>query len=107
MGRLQRMKHELKAGWATLRYGAAKAAGRALEEAERLQLRLDIRRLDKRIQDLCGDIGERAVALHERGEAAERVLDDLEIARGAEQVLALKAERAKLIREMDETRSSD
>ena len=107
MGRLHRMKHDLQAGWATFRYGAAKAAGRALEEAERLQLRLDIRKLDERIQDLFGNIGERAVELHEHGETAERVLEDLEIARGAEQVLALKAERAKLLREMDETQSSD
>jgi len=46
MGVVQRVKHDLKAGWAALRYGTAKVAGRALEETERLQLRLEVRKLD-------------------------------------------------------------
>jgi hypothetical protein len=100
MGVVQRVKHDLKTGWAALRYGTAKAAGRALEETERLQLRLELRKLDERM-----DIGERAVELHERGEPVDRILADLELAHGAEQVSALKAEREKLMRDMDDLRS--
>ena len=43
MGLLQRLKHDLKAGFATLRHGTAQAAVRALEETELLRIRLDIR----------------------------------------------------------------
>ena len=105
MGVVQRMKHDLKAGWAALRYGTAKAAGRAFEEAERLQLRLEVRKLDERMKDIYRDIGERAVELHERGEPVDRILSDLELAHGAEQASALKAERDKLMRDMDDLRS--
>lgn len=105
MSLLQRLKHDLRAGWASLRYGTARAATRALEETELLRLRLDLRKLDERIRDLCGDVGERAVELYERGEPAERVLEDHEINRLAQQVLALRAEREKLLSEMDEIRS--
>lgn len=70
-----------------------------------LRLRLDLRKLDERIGDLCGDIGERAIELYERGEPAERVLDDHEITRLAHQVLTLWAERDKLRAEMVEIRS--
>lgn len=107
MGLLRRIKHDLKAGWASLRYGAAQAATRALEEAELLRLRLDVRKLEDRIKDLCRDIGERAVELHERGEPAERVLADRDVLRVAEQVRALKAERTKLLREIEEMRSGE
>lgn len=104
MGLLKRMKHDVRAGWTSLRYGTAKAATRALEEAELLRLRLDLRKLDERIRDLCGDIGERAVELHERGETAEHVLSDREINRMVHQALSLRAERSKLLVEMDEVR---
>jgi len=105
MGLLQRMKHDVRAGWVSLRYGTAKAATRALEEAELLRLRLDLRKLDERIKNLCGDIGERAVDLHERGESVEHVLEDREMNRIVQQVLSLRAERAKLLADMDDVRS--
>ncbi len=105
MGLLQRMKHDVRAGWASLRYGTAKAATRALEETELLRLRLDLRKLDERIKDLCGDIGERAVDLHERGESAEHVLEDREMNRIVQQVLSLRAERMKLLADMEDVRS--
>lgn len=101
---LQRLKHDLKAGWAALRYGTVQAASRALEETELLGLRLELRKIDERINDLYRDIGERAIDLHERGEPVDRVLTDSEITRVAEQVAVLKAERAKVLREMDEAR---
>lgn len=105
MGLLKRMNHDFRAGWESLRYGTARAATRALEETELLRLRLDLRRLDERIKDLCGDIGERAVELHERGESAEHVLEDREITQIVQQVLSLRAERTKLIADMDDVRS--
>jgi hypothetical protein len=104
MGLLQRMTHDIRAGWASLRHGTARAATRALEEAELLRLRLDLRKLDDRIRDLCGDIGERAVELYERGESTDHVLADREINRIVQQVATLRAERAKLTAEMDEIR---
>jgi hypothetical protein len=105
MGLLQRIKHDVKAGWATLRYGTAQAATRALEETELLRLRLEVRKLDQRISELYGDLGERAVELSERGVPAEQVLSDSEIVRVAEQVASLQGDRAKLTVEMDEIRS--
>jgi hypothetical protein len=102
---LQRMKHDVRAGWVSLRYGTAKAATRALEETELLRLRLDLRKLDERIRDLCGDIGERAVELHERGEPAGQMLEDREINQLVHQVLALRAERMKLLADMDDVKS--
>ena len=105
MGLLQRMKHDVRAGWASMRYGTAKAATRALEEAELLRFRLDLRKLDERIRDLCGDIGERAVELHERGEPAGDVLEDREINRIVQQVLSLRAERTKLLADMEDVRN--
>lgn len=105
MGLLQRMKHDVRAGWMSLRYGTAKAATRALEETELLRLRLDLRKLDERIKDLCGDIGERAVELHERGESAKQVLEDREMNQLVQQVLSLRAEKAKLLTDMDDVRS--
>lgn len=107
MGLVQRFRHDLKAGWALLRYGTARAATRALEETELLRLRLDLRKLDERIRDLCGDIGERAVELHECGEPVERVLADREINQVVQQVLSLRAERQKLLSEMEDIRSGE
>jgi hypothetical protein len=102
MGFLQRLKHDVRSGWASLRYGPARAATRALEETEMLRLRLDLRKLDDRIKDLHGEIGERAVDLHERGESADHILSDREINHLAQQVSTLTAERAKILSEMDE-----
>ncbi len=105
MGLLQRLTHDVKAGLAKLRYGTVHAAHRALEETELLQLRLEIRKLDGRINEVCGDIGERALDLHERGEPTEQILADPDVVRGIEQVLSLRAERSKLTTEMDEIRN--
>lgn len=101
---LQRLKHDLKAGWAALRYGTVQAANRALEETELLRLRLEVRKLDERIHEFYRDIGERVMELHDRGESADRVLMDQEVTRLAEQVAVLKVERAKLLQEMDDAR---
>lgn len=105
MGVLQRLKHDLRTGLATLRLGTAHAASRALEETELLRMRLEIRRLDQRLSDLYKDIGERAVEMKERGETAERVLHDTEIGRLVREVQALKESRKKLEAEMDEIRN--
>jgi hypothetical protein len=106
MNVLQRIKHDLKAGWATLRHGTAQAVNRTLEEAELLRLRLDLRKLDQRLHDLFRDLGERAVELYERGEPGDRIMADFEIARGMEQIQTLKEERAKLLAEMDGVRTA-
>ena len=102
VGRLQRLTHDLKAGLTKLRFGAVQAATRALEETEVLKLRFEVRKLDRRIKDLCRDIGERAVELRERGESSTQILSDRDLTHAAEQVAALKAERAKLMAEMDD-----
>ena len=81
MGLLQRVKHDLKAGLATLRLGTAQVANRALEETELLRIRLEIRKLDQQLGDLYRDVGERAVNLREGREPVERVLYDAEIGR--------------------------
>lgn len=67
MGMLQRLSHDLRAGWVTLRHGTAKAATRALEEGELLRYRLELRKVDQQLDDLHVDIGERTIALHDRG----------------------------------------
>lgn len=107
MGLMQRLAHDVRAGLAKLRYGTVRAAHRALEETELLQLRLEVRKLDERIDELNGDLGERAIDLHGRGESAEQIVRDPEILRRVEQVLALQAERTKLLAEMDEIRVED
>ena len=81
MGFLQRLKHDLKAGLATLRHGTAQAANRALGKTELLRLRLEIRKLDQQLGELYRDAGERAVNLREAGKPVERVLYDAEIGR--------------------------
>lgn len=105
MGLLQRLKHDLRTGLATLRLGTAHAASRALEETELLRMRLEIRKLDQQLSDLYKDIGERAVDMKERGETAERVMYDAEIGRLVREVQVLKESRKKLEAEMDEIRN--
>ncbi len=107
MGLLQRLKHDLRTGLATLRLGTAHAASRALEETELLRMRLEIRKLDQQLSDLYKDIGERAVELKERGETAERVMYDAEIGRMVRDVQVLKESRKKLEIEMDEIRNEE
>ncbi|MEQ1793532.1 MAG: hypothetical protein ABL970_05000 [Nitrospira sp.] len=105
MGLLQRLKDDFRSGVATLRLGTAHAATRALEETELLRIRLDIRKIDQQLSDLYKDIGERAVEMKERGETAERVSYDAEIARVMRDIQQLKDSRKKLEAEMDEIRN--
>ena len=104
MGLLQRLKHDLKAGVATLRLGTAQVANRALEETELLRIRLEIRKLDQKLAELHRDVGERAVNLREGGEPVERVLYDAEISRLVKEIQELKETRGKLESEMTEVR---
>jgi flagellar motility protein MotE (MotC chaperone) len=103
---LQRISEDVKAGWVKVRYGTARVATRALEETELVRLRLQLRKCDERLRELHREVGERAVALHERGEKVERVLVDTELLRLIDQLSSVKAERAKLLAEMDDVRSS-
>ena len=105
MGLLQRLKHDLKVGFATLRHGTAQAAVRALEETELLRIRLEIRKLDQQLDELYRDVGERAVILGEGGESAERVLYDAEVGRLVKEIQELKDAREKLESEVMEIRS--
>ena len=105
MGLLQRLKHDLRSGLATLRFGTARAASRALEETELLRMRLELRKLDQQLTDLYRDVGERAVDMKERGEPAERILFDAEIIRLVRDVQLMKESRTKLKAEMDEIRN--
>ena len=105
MGLLQRLKHDLKAGLATLRHGTAQAAIRALEETELLRIRLDIRKLDQQLDELYRDVGERGVHLCEGGEPVERVLYDAEVGRLVKEIQELKDARGKLESEIAEIRS--
>ncbi len=107
MGIVQQVRHDLKAGWARLRFGTAKAANRALEETELLRLRLAVRTLDTQIKDLCRDIGERALEMHQRREPIDRILSDPEVAQDLDRACTLRAERTKLQAEMDLARSDD
>jgi len=104
VGLLQRLKHDLKAGVATLRLGTAQVANRALEETELLRIRLEIRKLDQKLAELHRDVGERAVNLREGGEPVERVLYDAEIGRLVKDIQELKEARGKLESEMTEVR---
>jgi hypothetical protein len=105
MGLLQRLKHDLKTGLATLRLGTAQAANRALEETELLRLRLEVRKLDQLLSDLYRDVGERAVNLQVRGEPAEQLLQDAELVRLVRDVQELKETRKKLEADMDDIRA--
>jgi hypothetical protein len=102
MRMLQRLSHDLRAGWVTLRHGTAQAATRALEEGELLRYRLELRKMDQQLDDLHGDIGERTIELHERGETADRILSDSDITRMLQQVRTLQDERTKLLLEMND-----
>jgi hypothetical protein len=104
VGLLQRLKHDLKAGLATLRLGTAQVANRALEETELLRIRLEIRKLDQQLDELYRDVGERAVNLREGGEPVERVLYDAEIGRLVKEIQEVKDARGKLESEMTEVR---
>jgi hypothetical protein len=105
VGFLQRLTHDLRTGLATLRFGTAHAASRALEETELLRMRLEIRKLDQQLTDLYKDVGERAVDMKERGEPVERVMFDAEIVRLVRDVQLVKESRKKLEVEMDEIRN--
>jgi hypothetical protein len=105
VGLLQRLKHDLKAGLATLRLGTAQVANRALEETELLRIRLEIRKLDQQLDELHRDVGERAVNLREGGEPVERVLYDAEIGRLVKEIQELKDARGKLVLEMTDVRA--
>jgi hypothetical protein len=105
VGLLQRLKHDLKTGLATLRLGTAQAANRALEETDLLRLRLEARKIEDRLGDLYRDVGERAVSLRENGEPAERVLYDMEIGRLVKEIQQLKDASRKLEAEMAEVRN--
>ncbi|HKT34575.1 MAG TPA: hypothetical protein VJR03_07060 [Nitrospira sp.] len=107
MGLLQRLKHDLKSGLATLRLGTAQAANRALEETELLRLRLELRRIDQQLKELYRDVGERAVSLREAGEPVERVLHDTEIARLVQEIQQLKDTAGKLDADMQEIREAE
>ena len=105
MGIFQRIKHDVKAGLATLRHGTAQAAIRALEETELLRIRLDIRKFDRQLEELYRDVGERAIHLREAGEPVQRVLYDTEIDRLVKEIQDLKDAREKLESEITEIRS--
>ena len=105
MGIFQRLKHDVKAGLATLRHGTAQAAIRALEETELLRIRLDIRKFDRQLEELYRDVGERAIHLREAGEPVQRVLYDGEIDRLVKEIQDLKDAREKLESEITEIRS--
>ena len=105
MGIFQRLKHDVKAGLATLRHGTAQAAIRALEETELLRIRFDIRKFDQQLEELYRDVGERAVHLREAGEPVERVLYDAEVDRLVKEIQNLKDAREKLESEITEIRS--
>jgi len=107
MGFFQRIGHDLRTGLAKLRYGTVQAAHRALEETELLQLRLEVRKVDGLLETLYSDIGERALELYERGEPPDRILLDPDLVRKRQEVLALKAERGKVVREMEDVRGGE
>lgn len=107
MGLLQRLKHDLKTGLATLRLGTAQAANRALEETDLLRLRLEIRKIEQQLGELYRDVGERAVSLREAGEPVERVLYDTEIGRLVTEIHRLKDSGRKLETEMSEIRNQE
>ena len=93
MGLMQRLKDDFRSGLATLRLGTAHVAGRALEAADLLRMRLEVRKIDQQLSDLYKDIGERAVEMKERGETAERVTYDEEIGRVVREIQHLKDAR--------------
>ena len=107
MGLLQRLKLDLKAGWATLRQGTAEAANRAMEESELLKLRLELRKIQDQLDQVHEDIGERTVRLAEQGSSLESISADRDIAAWIDQVRKLRDERARIEADMDSIRSME
>ena len=107
MGLLQRLKLDLKAGWATLRQGTAEAANRAMEESELLKLRLELRKNQDQLDQVHEDIGERTVRLAEQGSSLESISADRDIAAWIDQVRKLRDERARIEADMDSIRSME
>ena len=107
MGLLQRLKLDLKAGWATLRQGTAEAANRAMEESELLKLRLELRKIQDQLDQVHEDIGERTVRLAEQGSSVEAISADRDIAAWIDQVRKLRDERARIEADMDSIRSME
>jgi hypothetical protein len=107
MGLLQRLKLDLKAGWATLRQGTAEAANRAMEESELLKLRLELRKIQDQLDQVHEDIGERTVRLAEQGSPVEAIKTDRDIAAWIDQVRKLRDERARIETDMDSIRSME
>jgi predicted nucleic acid-binding Zn-ribbon protein len=105
MGLLQRIKLDLKAGWATLRQGTAEAANRAMEESELLKLRLELRKIQDQLDQVHEDIGERTVRLTEQGSALDTIKTDREITSWIDEVRKLRDERARIEEEMNSIRS--
>jgi hypothetical protein len=107
MGLLQRIKLDLKTGWATLRQGTAEAANRAMEESELLKLRLELRKIQDQLDQVHEDIGERTVRLAEQGSTLEAIKADRGIAVWIDQVRKLRDERARIEADMDSIRSME
>ena len=107
MGLLQRLKLDLKAGWATLRQGTAEAANRAMEESELLKLRLELRKIQDQLDQVHEDIGERTVRLSEQGSTLDAIKTDREITAWIEEVRKLREERARIEADMDSIRSME
>ncbi len=105
MRMLQRIAQDLRAGWATLRQGAADAANRALEESELVQLRLRARKLDEQVNHLYEDIGELALARHDKGQTVERFMKDAEMTQLLSRLQRLREARAKLEAEINDVQS--
>ncbi|MGE3154487.1 MAG: hypothetical protein AB7G48_17840 [Nitrospiraceae bacterium] len=105
MGLLQRLKLDLKAGWATLRQGTAEAANRAMEESELLKLRLELRKIQDQLDQIHEDIGERTVRLVEQGSTLGAIKMDREISAWINQVRKMHDERARIEADMDSIRN--
>lgn len=101
---LQRLVQDLRAGWITLRQGTAEAATRALEESEIVRLRLRLRKLDEQIDHLYEEIGERAVARFEKGEAMGQFAQDSDVAQSLAQLQDVRLEREKVVADIDDVR---
>lgn len=105
MNLLQRLAQDLRAGWVTVRQGTAEAANRALEESELVKLRLALRKMDEQINHLYEDLGERAVARHEKGELLTQFMKESEMVQLLTQLQQFRRERAKLQADINDVRS--
>ena len=74
MGMLQRLSHDLRAGWVTLRHGTAKAATRALEEGELLGYRLNCERWSSSWMICMWTSVSGRSSCMDRGEAPDRIV---------------------------------